>query len=772
MKKSKPVKLALAMIVKNDPDELKMLERCLKSLEESYDSAFITVTAPVNEVLHGFLALKANVSFFPWVNDFSKARNFNFSQVPEEYDYIMWSDADDIWLNSDKLKEELTENKLDGLGVWYAYAHDEYGNCMVAHKKTMVVKNGSSEWMGALHEELIPLRDMNVGLSEVVKRVHRPKEGHSIEAFTRNEVISKAEYESNIEDARTGWNYGNSLIGVGKAEEAITVFEKFVDETGSSEEEYIAYMRLAECYLDLTKNKEAIRFLRIAIGLKPHYPDAYLRLGQIHFDNNQLDECIFYTGNALKLEPPTETIAVYNPRDYDYNPLLLLSKAYYKKGNYSVSLKMLQQVQKIVPKSEYINGLIKELEGELNNFDNVSALVDQIMAVEDVEERKKAIQNIPREHQNHPKVCIVRNNHFVKETSTGKDVVFYCGFTQHEWNPIMFKTKGVGGSEESIIHLSKRFAKLGYNVTVYANIGRDSIEDEGVTWLPFWRFNSRDKIDFLYLWRSPKLVDYGLNVGKIIVDIHDVIRDGEFTKERLKKIHKVMVKSHYHRSLFPSIPDDKIAIVPNGFELAPGKEKRDPMLIINTSSPDRSLSSLARNFKKIKELIPEAKCEWAYGWEIFDNAHSSNPEMMAWKAKVFADMEDAGIVNRGRISQTEVSKMYKRAKVFAYPSVFPEICCISLTKAQAGGAIPVTTSFGVFKEKNKYGYMVDVPTVQGYENGQFDFGLDNPIAEEKWVDEVVSVLKTERDIKDMQKWAEETYNWDNITKQYEAIIRD
>lgn len=760
------------MIVKNTREEITLLNRCLDSLKGAYDEAFVTVTDESGKVA-AKIKHPVTLSFTKWEGDFAKARNFNWSQVPESYDFVMWSDADDVWLNAQAIPETLTEHKCDGLEMMYAYDHDEWGNCTVAHRKTMVIRNGSAEWVGRLHENLIPKRELNVPLATEIKRVHRPNAEHSAEAMVRNEEISRKEYEEHGDDPRNAWNYANSLIGVGKGREAIEIFERFVDETGSPEEEYVAYLRMGEAHLSLNDRKSAIRMFRVAVGLRPQYPDAYLRLAQVHFDMNQMDESIFYAANVLAMKPDYEHIAVYNPRDYDYNPLMLLSKAYYKKGNYRTALEMLKAVQKIVPEDQAIANYISEMQAEYDNFDSVSDFVDKIMEIKDEDERRKAILEIPEQFESHPKVCIVRNTHFVKKESSGKDVYFYCGMTTHAWNSVMAKTKGVGGSEESVINLSKRFAQKGYNVTVFANIGqRDDIVEEGVTWKQWWKFNSRDVVDVLYVWRSPAPADFELGAKKIIVDMHDVIQDGEFTKERLKKIHKVMLKSHYHRSLYPSIPDDKVAIVPNGYELPESKFEKDPMLIVNTSSPDRSLSSLARNFKKIKEIVPEAKCEWAYGWEIFDNAHAGNPKMMAWKAQVVKDMEEAGIVNRGRLSQDEVAQMYHRAKVFAYPSVFPEICCISLTKAQAAGAIPVTTSFGVFKEKNQYGFMAHTLTVQGYEYGRFDFGLDNPKIEQEWVEYVVSILqgKAGTNVGDMKEWAHENYNWDHITDLYEKSI--
>lgn len=772
MNKLSTPKLALAVIIKNTKEEVELLNRCLDSLKGSYDGLFVTYTSKEEEDFIGGLKYKANLSHFKWVNDFSKARNFNFSQVPEDYDFIMWTDSDDIWLNSEAIRGIL-EQGYDAVGTWYAYDHDEWGNCTVAHKKTMIIRNGDAHWVGALHEELIPNRDLRIGLATELKRVHQPTKNHQQEASERNELISKEEYERNKEDPRMGWNYGNSLISVGKAKEAIEVFNEFIEETGSTEEEYLAYLRKAEAHLSINQVKEAKRSLQMAIGLKPAYPDAYLRMGQIMFDENSLDDAVEYTGRALTLKPPTDSIIVFNPRDYDYNPIMLLAKTYYKKGKYDTCLALLKEVQKIVPESKDIKNYIDEIQNELDNLQRVDDLIDEIMSIEDIEKRKKAILKLPKDLYSHPKVCVLRNKHFVKTESSGKDVVFYCGLTTHIWNPIMFKTKGVGGSEESVIHLSKRFAKQGYNVEVYANVGNDEIIEDGVHWKPFWMFNKADKVDHLILWRSPKLVDYDPNATNIYVELHDVVKEGEFTKKRLEKIKKIFVKSHYHRQLFPNLKDELFAVIPNGFELDSPDVKRDPYLLINTSSPDRSLNTLPDLFKRVKEKVPQAKMKWAYGWEIFDNSYENNPKKMAWRNETEASMNEAGIENLGRLSQKEVSKLYKEARIFAYPSVFPEICCISLTKAQAGGAIPVTTDFGVFKEKNKFGKMVPVETTYGYQNNLEYFGLEDKEAQDKWVDEVVKILQApmiEND--EMKQWAHDNYNWDYIAKQYAKEFKD
>src|ERR1035441_8091471 len=118
-------------------------------------------------------------------------------------------------------------------------------------------------------------------------------------------------------------------------------------------------------------------------------------------------------------------------------------------------------------------------------------------------------------------------------------------------------------------------------------------------------WNWRDKQDVTVLWRYPQFAKYEINSDTVVVDLHDVILESEFAPERLKRIDKIFVKSRFHRSLFPAVPDEKFAIVPNGIDakLFEGGGDRDPRLLINTSSADRSMEAfLDRSEEHTSEL--------------------------------------------------------------------------------------------------------------------------------------------------------------------------
>lgn len=789
MSEEKEIKIALAMIVKGTDEEAALLDRCLDNVQPFIDGIFVVntfkkggmINTKVRDVVEAHGGWSVN---FQWVNDFSSARNFSFGQVPEEYDYIMWCDADDLFRGMEKLKPTIEDNpNVDAFAMWYMYEFDDNKQPVVIHKKTQIIRNdGCATWKGAIHEDLMPNRSLEIKLIDGIDRMHFPNVGHQIEVAKRNVEISEQQAKLHPEDARNLFNLGNSYIGNGQFTEAKTSLEKFVALSGSDDERYIAYLRLAAIENALGKTDDATRTLQIAIGMKPEFPDAYNQLGYLLFDNGQLESAEKYLLQGLTTflkNPPYHDIIVYNPRDYDYNPMFALSKVYFKINRPDLALPMLKGCLALNKDNSKLQELIVEMEAENARLEAVLIIAKELSTETDKDKIKAKLDSVPVDLRSHPALTSIRNKNFVKTESSGKDITYYCGLTTHEWNPEMAKTKGIGGSEEAVINLSKEWVKMGYNVTVYNNCGPESMVCDGVTYRPFWEYNYRDKTDYTIVWRHPKLLDYDLN-GKVYVDLHDVISSGEFNKKRLEKVDKIFVKTKFHRSLFPDLPDDKFAIIPNGIDFALFDQpiEKDKYLLVNTSSPDRSLDVLPKLFSEVKKQVPQARLKWAYGWEIFDNAFSNDKERMQWKDKVVKEMETAGIENMGRLSQAECAKLYLEGSILAYPTEFAEIDCITVKKAQACGCMPITTDFGALDESVAFGVKIhSTKTKDTWSRPhQSSFGLEGKEEQKKWVDAVVKELKaTDSKVtidarNSMRGWAQK-FAWSKIATQWSGILK-
>lgn len=789
-------KLALAMIVKGSDIEADLLDRCLSNVGEYLDGIFITIThkpgeRPNQKVFDTCVKHKAYVSYFSWCNDFAKARNFSFSQVSRDFGYIMWLDADDMVRGIEKLRATLESNQgVDAFAFWYLYAFDEYKQATVVHKKTQIVRNdGCVEWVGALHEDFKENRSLEVKFVEGIERMHLTTDERVEIAKTRNVEVARKDNESNPNDPRTFWNLGNSYVGNGQYTEARDTFKTFIKLSGSEEEKYLAVLRLAEIESTLGNRDDATDYMYKAIGMRPDYPDGYIQTGYFFFNQNNIEKAEFYLLNGIVKKPPYHKMIVYNPRDYDYNPMMLLAKVYFSKNRPDLALPLLEGCLKIHPGNEYIASMVREMKAETERMNHVIEEIKEIEKIDDLAEKKKRIEAVPEDLQSHPALCALRNQLFIKTESSGKDLVYYCGLTQHEWNPEMAKTKGVGGSEEAVMNLAREWAKKGWNVMVYNNCGhKQMIERTGevytdehgvvrpveVTYKPFWEFNYRDKQDVVILWRSPKACDHDINSDKIFVDLHDVIPSGEFTEKRLAKIHKVMVKTNAHRVLFPNVPDEKIEIVPNGmdFDLFNQDVKKDQYMLVNTSSPDRSMDVMPKLFKNIKEQVPQVRMKWAYGFDIFNQTFADDVQKCKWRDNLIEEMKQASIEMVGRLSQKECAKLYLEGNILAYPSEFYEIDCISVKKAQACGCMPITTDFAAFEESVQHGVKIHSP--KNKENWckdfQFSFGIESEEVQNAWVAAVVKELKKPmKDRKAMKEWSKK-FDWNIIGNKWSELF--
>jgi tetratricopeptide (TPR) repeat protein len=766
------MRLALAMIVKGDAKEAQSLATCLKYAAPIVDGIFVTITQPSKEVEEVCNLYKATVSHFEWCNDFSKARNFNFSQVPKDFTHILWLDADDALRDAELLRDVIEEHpEVDAFSLNYLYSFDQWKNPVVVHMKTRVIKSdGCVEWDGALHEDFKENRAVTRHFVKGIEVLHLTSDERIEVNKERNLEVAQFQMEQTPDDPRSYWNLGNSLKACGKNAECIEVFDRFMELSLSDDEKYIVRLRKAESYWGLGKKDKAIDEARYAIGTKPEYPDAYHLLGSLYLETRQYDRAKEMYTQGLMRKPPVYSIIVYNPRDYDYVPLMNLAKVYFNLSLPSLSLICLKTCLEIYPDDENLKNLVTKMQSEADDFEKISKLVVKLQKIEDKDKLKKELDKVPEKYRTHPGICNIRNTRFIKEASSGKDLVYYCGYTSEEWTPETAKTRGIGGSEEAVIHLSKQFSAQGWNVTVYNNCGAEEQVFDGVTYRPYWMWNYRDKQDVTILWRTPRPVDYGINSDKIIIDLHDVIPAGELTPERLGKITKIFVKSDFHRSLFPQVVDDKFVVIPNGIDLSvfEGVKFMDQNLIINTSSPDRSLSACIKAFKKIKAQVPTARFKWAYGWQVWETVHGENAKMCEWKDALKKEMAELdGFEEVGRLGHAEVAELYRNANVFFYPTEFAEIDCISARKAQAAYAYPVTTDFAALATTVQNGTKVhSLKTKDDWcKPYQFDFSLQDEEKIDEMVRATVEQLNNYSCLVDRFDW-DKPLGWESIANKW------
>lgn len=184
---------------------------------------------------------------------------------------------------------------------------------------------------------------------------------------------------------------------------------------------------------------------------------------------------------------------------------------------------------------------------------------------------------------------------------------------------------------------------------------------------------------------------------------------------------------------------------------------RNNQWVLYTSSYDRGLEHLLKIWPEVKKSVPKAQLHIFYGWDLFDKFYHDNPSSMQWKSRILEMIKAEGITEHGRISQEELKDWYQQCGVWAYPTHFGEISCISAMKAQAWGAIPVVVNYAALETTVKYGKKVDGDIYDEEILKKYKHNLINTLKDNDWQNAIRP---------QMMEWANNTFPWSMVAKQW------
>lgn len=579
-------KLALAIIIKDD-SELDILKRCISSVEKNVNGIFITATNnPSSKIKKFCYQNKYNYSFYQWDKNFSNARNYNFQQVPKDYEWILWLDTDDVVQGSDTFPQaiELAEkNNFKAIFARYLYQVelDKEGKIkqiLIEHLRERIIRNdGTYEWVAPIHETLIEKVPSGKTDFQGFVVVHLVNEEEMLNSMWRNIEILEKEVCDNPQDPRPLYYLAKAYFdtrepmllyeSAGEGVDSITVelILDYLRKSGWPEERAQAWEYLSMIHRERQEFKKAIACLMESLTEDPKFNSAYIQLALNYVTVKDWTKAMHWVRLAGQVEIPKTTLVV-NPRDYKTMLLEALFHIYANTGQLEMCEKVITELNNILPSDLNAKRLedVKDIRHRNDLAHWIVKLANHLKETNQVEKLNTLVNSIPKEIEDEPILINLKNDYSKPKEWGEKDVVIYCGPGFEQWSPKSV-SKGIGGSEEAVIYMSKELVQLGWNVTVYGDPREDEGVYDGVRFLPHYTINWRDHFNILISWRQIGLFDVpGLTAKKTYLWNHDIQNPLTYTPERVNKIDKVMFLSKWHRDNVPLLAEDKVMYTGNG----------------------------------------------------------------------------------------------------------------------------------------------------------------------------------------------------------------
>lgn len=794
--------MSLAMIAKDCADGLdKILTQAAKHFDEivvvDTESTDGGATVAVAQK-HGAKVLTyKRPDGFPWVDDFSAARNMSFDACTSEF--VCWLDSDDSVVGFDRLRDCIQQACVDGKAradavfIRYDYAFDEYGNCTTQLWRERVVRRGMFRWTAPLHEVLLPIggrrfetaKLTGLGVPFVSHKGYVGPDSAEREQsrLTRNlAILERYEQTHGPLEIRMVLYRGNHLLGVGKHEEALACYERYIKESGWPEEVYIALLNMGRCYKGLAAKatEEEAPFLLLkalscykdaCFSIPDHY-EAHANLADTYLILGDNDKAIFHSRQALEVKS-SRFVPVENPATRDVLPLSVLQAATFRMERWGESLEWGKKVAIYLPEDKGVRDMLMKCQkciGDKETYESFLKVRDALVSEGDEDRLRTLMKSVPRSIADLGELA----KHMRAPRPEGKpSLAIYCGPTVEEWSPDSL-TGGIGGSEEAVIFMAYALRDLGYHVEVYGMPPMGQQGDVGgVQWLPFWCYDPDASPDIFIAWRGHDYLRLGEGATRRYLWLHDR-QSALMDRDTLRLADKVFVLSKSHRGDYglSEVPEEKIHYTANGLNskwLEP--PQNEPGKAIYASCPTRGLKTLLNLWPRIRDGVDanigagKAQLHVYYGFTPLFEVHArQNPDLQKLRQDIHAGMKQPGVVWHGKVGQKDLVHAFATSAAWLYPTEFPETSCITAMRAQAVGCFPVTSGFAALAE-----------TASEWDTGPThptDLITHDPARMDAFVEAAIAALiSTDTTTRqEMAEWAKDRFSWAAVANDWHRSL--
>jgi len=210
--------------------------------------------------------------------------------------------------------------------------------------------------------------------------------------------------------------------------------------------------------------------------------------------------------------------------------------------------------------------------------------------------------------------------------------------------------------------------------------------------------------DVFISWRYPISLALGQGAAVRLLWLHDMLPASALPAVIRSYADMILVPSVFHARAVPSVLLDKIQVLPNGLNedyFINGQNQNH--IFVYASSPDRGLLEVLTLWPLLSTVIRNNRPTSTPMLHVYYGLRSSVirsqeqvlgvVEARKWEATIRRLLNQSGVIYYGSVDHMTLSTGLAAAGFLLYPTRYPETSCITVMRAMALGAIPITSAY-------------------------------------------------------------------------------
>lgn len=351
------------MIVKNEEENL---SKTLPSVMAGADEVIIVDTGSTDRTKEISREAGAKLYEFPWINDFSAARNESLKHA--EGQYILWLDADEYVSPQEfeKLRQTLKHESADiwHVKIWECQKGETKSD--VYYKRGKIFKAGKGfHFVRPVNEELHTEEkvtkvevDFNLchwgGFSALDEQAKARK-------LERGLTMFESALAKNPNDPQFAYLLADTYFKQNAFEKAVSAFQRAVELLPAGEIRTRARCQLARCFILLKQTEKALKIADDACLCDPLDAEPRVVKATLLLSADRANEAVEILKPIASFPVRGGECAPVNVRLYDYYPSYLMGMAFIKLRQGSEALEHFRLAYKVQPGQKVLS-IIQKLE--------------------------------------------------------------------------------------------------------------------------------------------------------------------------------------------------------------------------------------------------------------------------------------------------------------------------------------------------------------------------------------------------------------------------